>query len=271
VECASPAAALIAGSAVAGALLQPPNLIGKFEGHSQLRIQVQEDLHIHLLEADVEQQEQLVNAALHAPSFTADEDPYGAVLWPAAQVVASAATAEELQGKTVLELGAGTGLCSLAAAAAGARVLATDYREEPLRLLQKATLLNNQVLGRTLKLETKIFDMLDEATLPIAPDVLLAADLLYYKHTAQALARRCVEALQNGCELVLVGDCGRPGHQAFLEMLHELPVRDSAVYFSQVDGWSSGSIRHDLIAPDDGGKPHPKKVGLLILRPGDLL
>eukprot|EP00965_Chrysotila_dentata_P145963 4822244-Pleurochrysis_carterae.AAC.1 len=175
VECASPAAALIAGSAVAGALLQPPNLIGKFEGHSQLRIQVQEDLHIHLLEADVEQQEQLVNAALHAPSFTADEDPYGAVLWPvcnfsfafrrchqhavavgcAAQVVASAATAEELQGKTVLELGAGTGLCSLAAAAAGARVLATDYREEPLRLLQKATLLNNQVLGRTLKLETK--------------------------------------------------------------------------------------------------------------------
>ena len=38
----------------------------------------------------------------------------------------------------VVELGAGTGLCSLAAVATGHQALATDYREEPLALLRQA-------------------------------------------------------------------------------------------------------------------------------------
>ena len=44
---------------------------------------------------------------------------------------------EDRRARRVLELGAGTGLCSLAAAAAGHKALATDYRAEPLELLQQ--------------------------------------------------------------------------------------------------------------------------------------
>ena len=65
------------------------------------------------------------------------------VLWPAAQVIAAALVAllmtDRRSGRRVLELGCGTGLCSLAAAAMPQTlVLATDYRQEPLQLLQEA-------------------------------------------------------------------------------------------------------------------------------------
>lgn len=55
--------------------------------------------------------------------------PYGVALWPSAIALASEmeARATELRGKTVLELGAGTGLPGLVASHAGAHVVQTDY------------------------------------------------------------------------------------------------------------------------------------------------
>ena len=63
-----------------------------------------------ILEANELEQEKLVDAALLAdgPIGTATEDPYGVVLWPAGQVVAQAIAARDLQGRELLELGAGT-------------------------------------------------------------------------------------------------------------------------------------------------------------------
>src|SRR5262245_8838251 len=57
--------------------------------------------------------------------------PYGVVLWPAAIALAHeiAVRAAEFRGKTVLELGAGTGLPGMAAAALGAEVVQTDRSE----------------------------------------------------------------------------------------------------------------------------------------------
>ncbi len=57
--------------------------------------------------------------------------PYGAVLWPAAIALAHeiATRAAEFRGKTVLELGAGTGLPGIVAAAVGASVIQTDRSE----------------------------------------------------------------------------------------------------------------------------------------------
>jgi len=54
--------------------------------------------------------------------------PYGVVLWPAAIALAHeiATRADEFRGKTVLELGAGTGLPGLVAAALGASVVLSD-------------------------------------------------------------------------------------------------------------------------------------------------
>ncbi|HEU0014933.1 MAG TPA: 50S ribosomal protein L11 methyltransferase, partial [Longimicrobium sp.] len=60
-----------------------------------------------------------------------DRLPYGVVLWPAAIALAHevAARADELRGRTVLELGAGTGLPGIVAASLGARVTQTDRQE----------------------------------------------------------------------------------------------------------------------------------------------
>ena len=60
-----------------------------------------------------------------------DRTPYGVVLWPAAIALAHevAARAASLGSARVLELGAGTGLPGLVAAAAGAHVVQTDRHE----------------------------------------------------------------------------------------------------------------------------------------------
>ncbi|HEX8458983.1 MAG TPA: 50S ribosomal protein L11 methyltransferase [Pyrinomonadaceae bacterium] len=57
--------------------------------------------------------------------------PYGVALWPAAIALAHelAARADDLRGRRVLELGAGTGLPGIVAATFGARVVQTDRDE----------------------------------------------------------------------------------------------------------------------------------------------
>src|SRR3569623_637216 len=55
--------------------------------------------------------------------------PYGIVLWPAAIALAHELATRDVNGLRVLELGAGTGLPGLVAAARGARVVKTDRRQ----------------------------------------------------------------------------------------------------------------------------------------------
>jgi predicted nicotinamide N-methyase len=210
-----------------------------------------------------------------------EEDPYGVVLWPAAQATAQALMEHAAAGAgpaallgagdRFLELGAGTGLCSLAAASAGASAYATDYRAEPLQLIDQVVPVNSARLARTLDVRTGILDICGPAALP-PTDVLAAADVLYFRATGVALAGRCVEALRAGARLVVVGDCGRPGRGAFLEELAARGVHAEAVKFRDVGGWSAGTARNDLIAPDDSeAGPRPATIGLLTLTPADLL
>ncbi|HEX8390807.1 MAG TPA: methyltransferase domain-containing protein [Longimicrobium sp.] len=60
-----------------------------------------------------------------------DRLPYGVALWPSSIALAheAAARADEMPGKRVLELGAGTGLPGIVAASLGARVVQTDMAE----------------------------------------------------------------------------------------------------------------------------------------------
>jgi predicted nicotinamide N-methyase len=62
--------------------------------------------------------------------------PYGVVLWPAAVALAHeiATRPEEFRGKSVLELGAGTGLPGIVAASLGAAVTQTDRHELALHV-----------------------------------------------------------------------------------------------------------------------------------------
>ena len=58
--------------------------------------------------------------------------PYWADLWPSAQILAEEVRTMRLAGQRVLELGCGLGLVSIAAAMAGADVVATDYYDDAL-------------------------------------------------------------------------------------------------------------------------------------------
>ena len=60
--------------------------------------------------------------------------PYGIVLWPSALALAHEVASRPLEGKRVLELGAGTGLPGIVAASLGARVVQTDRHEVALFL-----------------------------------------------------------------------------------------------------------------------------------------
>lgn len=221
------------------------------------------DLTLSLLEADVERQSTLVESALDAPSSSAAQDPYGVVLWPAAQVVAQQLATLPLCGSRVVELGAGTGLCAITAAARGAHVLATDYREEPFTLLRASADASSKRICRPLHVDTRVFDIKSAEPLP-AGDVLVAADLLYLRSTSKALGYRCIEALRSGYSTILVGDCGRPGRVAFLEALQRAGYEEQ---FTEVAGWAAVGERHELISSRarEGDGPAAISVGLLQL------
>lgn len=83
----------------------------------------------------IEQIEQL--SSLATESLRAGTDPYWAYLWPSARALVQhiGQSDVDFSGLNVLEIGAGLGAPGLLAAARGARVTATDGREEALDLI----------------------------------------------------------------------------------------------------------------------------------------
>lgn len=208
-----------------------------------------------ILEATAESQEVLVESALAEEEQDDKEkkqlcqgDPYGSVLWPAAISVAKHLLLDSdrlLKDQTVLELGAGTGLVSLAAALGGAKqVYATDYEPLPLRQLDYAALhLQSRDLSSCI--QTSLFDVCNlQQPLPKDADVIVVADLMYEPKTGRALARRVVEALQAGQRIVVGDSPGRAGRPAFLEELGSLGIQES---FVDTVGSTVNGARHDLI------------------------
>ncbi len=71
------------------------------------------------------------------PFLQVEKFPFWFKLWEASFVLADYLASLE-EKKKILELGAGLGLVSLVAAAVGHEVVATDYEELPLKLIQKS-------------------------------------------------------------------------------------------------------------------------------------
>jgi len=213
-----------------------------------------------VLEATATSQEVLVNWALGEENSDSSAvarklhagDPYGAVLWPAAYAVATKILTSEsyksLQNYTVLELGAGTGLVSLALLKAGVKqVIATDYEEIPLQLIEYAAKNLNAIssIGQLSQLKYKLLDMRNH-TVPLpAADLVVAADIMYEPKTGIAMANRAVEALRRGSRVIVGDSPGRPGRKAFLDELQRLGVKNAA--FVDTIGYTCTGARHDLI------------------------
>ena len=227
---------------------------------------------VHILEATAASQDTLVDMALEIDDDDDDDeqddgshssdmhgtkqrtkqenqlkegDPYGFVLWPAASAVASYLLSEcgELHNKTILEVGAGTGLVSIAASMARASsVLATDYESAPLELLRYAAQHLNDC---PTPIDCDLFDLKDDTTRLPTADIVVAADIMYEPSTGRAMAKRAVEAIRQG-RRVLVGDSpGRAGRPAFLDELQQLGLRN-AVFVDTV-GRTCAGPRHELI------------------------
>ena len=140
--------------------------------------------------------------------------PYWAELWPSALALAAAVLDDEraVRGRRVLELGCGLGVPSVAAALAGADVLATDWSPEALA----ATARNAALNGARLDTELVRWDE-PGAIVERAPwDLVLASDVLYERRNGEQLLGLLPRLVSAGGE-VWLADPERPAAADFVE------------------------------------------------------
>src|SRR4051812_16630863 len=137
--------------------------------------------------------------------------PYWAELWPSALALARAIGTRALHGARTLELGCGLGLPSLAAAAAGGRVLATDRAPDAVAMTARNAERNGLVLDTLACSWTE-----PEALIERGPwELVLASDVLYGARNGEALLPLLPRLLAPRGE-VWLADPGRPAAEGFL-------------------------------------------------------
>jgi predicted nicotinamide N-methyase len=135
--------------------------------------------------------------------------PYWSVLWRSGVALARELEGMPLRGRRVVELGCGLAVPSIAAARAGAAVLATDAWPEAL------TLVTRNAHANGVRLDTATVDWAEAGKLVRqAPfDLVLGADILYERASVAAL----LELLPRLAPEAWIADPGRPATDAFLE------------------------------------------------------
>jgi predicted nicotinamide N-methyase len=135
--------------------------------------------------------------------------PYWAVLWRSGVALAGDLDGEAIRGWRVVELGCGLAVPSIAAARAGASVLATDACDEALALAERNARANG------VHIETSAVDWADPGELvrrgPF--DLALAADVLYERASVGPL----LSLLPRLAPEAWLADPGRPAAGAFVE------------------------------------------------------
>ena len=152
------------------------------------------------------------DALISEESFEQEEFlPYWAELWTSAVALAHDVSMRALRGRRTLELGCGLGLPSIAAALAGARVLATDWSPEALR----ATAANAQRNG--VRVETLNCSWASpEPLVERGPwPLVLASDVLYERRNVELLLALLPRLVDDRGE-ILIADPGRRPAERFL-------------------------------------------------------
>jgi SAM-dependent methyltransferase len=145
--------------------------------------------------------------------------PYWADLWPSARVLAGALLEMRGDGRTLLEMGCGLGLDTMAAMASGFTVTATDYYEDAIHM---ARLNASRNLGREPAVRMVNWRAWPEALGTF--DVVMAADVLYEKEYATLVGDCIARALAPDGEAI-VADPGRLALPAFLDHLGTVGLR----------------------------------------------
>ncbi|NTW51235.1 MAG: methyltransferase domain-containing protein [Chlorobiaceae bacterium] len=147
--------------------------------------------------------------------FVKDEQmPYWAEIWPAAVTLSHVLMEQmEIAGKSVIELGAGVGMASVAAARKGARVLATDYSTEALKFAVYNALRNGVQL-ETGRLDWRMV-MTEEKF-----DIVIAADVLYERVNLLPIVTAIDSLLAKG-GAAYIADPRRRLAEEFLKLVEE--------------------------------------------------
>jgi predicted nicotinamide N-methyase len=139
--------------------------------------------------------------------------PYWAILWRSGVALAHELGGIPLDGRRLVELGCGLGVPSLAAARAGATVLATDAEPQALQLLERNALENE------VSLDTAVVDWAaPEQLVDSEPfDLVVASDVLYERPSVA----RLLNLLPLLAPEAWIADPGRPAAESFLERARE--------------------------------------------------
>lgn len=175
-------------------------------------------------------------------SVARDGDAYAAILWPSALAAAGALPGRVRRRLRVLDLGAGTGVVAVTAARLGARATAVDHDPFARAVIAEAARLAG------VHVAVADLDLHSDEPLPAA-DLVVMADLLYEPELARSAARRTLEALEAGAE-VLVADPARYGRAEFARMLEAAGV----------------AISFDDVLVHVPGEPLPARVGIALPR-----
>ena len=170
--------------------------------------------------------------------------PYGVALWPASIALAHdvASRAADFRGRTVLELGSGTGLPGIVAASLGGRVVQTDRHEVPMSVCRR-----NGERNGVGSIEHRLADWTrwDDAG---RYDWILGSDILYAGALHPHL-RRILESSLAASGRVLLADPFRGTGLRFLEGL-------------EAEGWSVSLAKWNV-----GEDAAPRPVGVFELAP----
>jgi len=171
--------------------------------------------------------------------FDRDERlPYWADLWPSAKILARALVEERGRGDSLIELGCGSGLVTVAAAIAGFRVLATDYYDDAIQFA--AANVERNLPGTTI--ETR---MVDWNHMPADLGTfrrVVAADVLYEPRYAD-LVSGAIAATLDRDGVATVADPGRIARDAFVDAAKERGLR---VDLSRTEAFEEGEIRQTV-------------------------
>jgi predicted nicotinamide N-methyase len=147
--------------------------------------------------------------------FDADERlPYWADLWPSARGLTRYLLDAPPRASTVLELGSGVALPSLALRSLGATPLATDYYADALRFAEA-----NAARNGLAPLRTRLLDWRE--TPAERWELVIAADVLYEQRNAEALSALLPRILSEG-GVALLADPGRLYFPEFRDRMEEL-------------------------------------------------
>jgi len=146
--------------------------------------------------------------------FDLDERlPYWAELWPSARVLAEYVRVLPANGRSLLELGCGSGLVATSASLAGFDVTASDYYEDAVRFARLNVRRNGARPAHGLLLDWRRLPPRLERF-----DVVVASDVLYERAYGALVARVLAATLEPG-GVAIIADPGRVARADFLGAL----------------------------------------------------